>query len=583
VSGTAAAPRYGVWVTPSVSRARVTELARALDVAPCIAAVLAARGLHEPARAAAFLDPRLSALSDPFAMPEMDRAVARIELALARRERIAVFGDYDVDGLTSATLVTKILRLLGADAEPFLPRRAPEGYGFTPAALTRCLAALHPSLLITVDCGTGASEAVALARQAGCDVIVTDHHQPVPVAEPVVADLNPKRFDDVALHSLAGVGVAFKLCHALVKSGRQRGCGRAQRTDLREWLDLVALGSVADMAPLTGETRVLVRFGLERMNRTRHRGLRALMDVAKVRVPVSTYDIGFALGPRLNAAGRMGDPDEALALLMADREDAVEELAHALDAANVRRRDLEKDMVAEAEARLQNEYDRSRHFGVALAADDWEPGVIGIVASRLCKALYRPVAVASFRDGALGRGSCRSIEAVDVLQALQQCGDLLEDCGGHRLAAGFSVTRRAWPAFREAFRTACRAQLDGVFPTPSLRVDAWLDDLDEVTDDLFGQLRRLAPFGQDNPAPVLGFRRLTLAGPPRLLSNGRHMKLAVRGGARQLDAVAFGMGARTAPNGEMDLAARLEQNHWRGATTLQLHVHDFRDAQEDTP
>ncbi len=555
----------------------VQVLTERLGLSAILATILAARGLDHPDRAAAFLDPRLNAVSDPFLIPDMDRAVCRLATALRQKESMAVFGDYDVDGVVSTALLTQTLRQLGGCVNPFLPNRVQEGYGFTPAALARCLAQIRPSLIVTVDCGTGATNSVALARQAGCDVIVTDHHAPAPPIADASADINPKRSGREAIHALAGVGVAFKVCHALVKHGRQHGFPQSSNMDLRDWLDFVALGSVADMVPLTGENRTWVRYGLNQLNRTRHIGLRALMDTAKLTPPLSPSDIGFGLGPRLNAAGRLGSADDALALMMTEDAADADRLARLLDKANRQRRALETRIGNEASCMLENDFDTARDFGLALAGDDWEPGVIGIVASRVCRQRFRPTAIASFRDGDSGRGSCRSIEGVNILNVLEQCAPFLDAYGGHRLAAGFSIGRAAWPEFKQAFNNACREQLNGQAPTPVLAVDAWIDGLQDVTPTLHWQLQRLAPFGQDNPTPILGFKTLALDGPPRVLG-GRHLKFRVRHGATAMDAIAFGLGDRAIPDSAIELAACLTENTYRGRTTLQLVVKDFRPA-----
>ncbi len=574
----ACAARYPVWTTVSVPEDSVRRLADALDVPATVAAILVGRGQADPEQAKSFLDPRLQAVSDPFLLPGMDRAVARLTNALRNKERIAIFGDYDVDGIAAATLLASTLRQLGGCATPFLPNRGREGYGFTPAALARCLAHCRPTLIVTADCGTGANETVALARAADCDVIVTDHHAPAPPVPGAVADLNPKRTDHADLHGLAGVGVAFKLCHGLVKHGLRTGFPISSNFDLRDALDLVALGSVADMVPLTGENRTWVRHGLACLDRTRRIGLQALVETAKLSLPLSPSDIGFGLGPRLNAAGRLGSADDALALLMTDEPAEARRLARALEAANRQRRETELRIRNEALALLERETtDLATRFGIAIANDNWEPGVIGIVASRVCRLHNRPAAIVSFLDGDSGRGSCRSIEGVDILDALRQCQSLLKAFGGHSMAAGFSIARNDWPAFCQAFNEACRDQLNGRPPVPAIAIDAWLDSLEDAGDHLYRHIGRLAPFGQDNPLPVLGFRNLTLDAPARILA-GRHLKFRVRQNASVMDAIAFDAGNRALPDGPFELAARLTENNYRGRTTLQLVVQDFRTA-----
>jgi single-stranded-DNA-specific exonuclease len=563
-----------LWIAAAADPAHATpDWAAALGVPPAIARVLAARGIRDAAAADAFLNPRLSALGDPSALPDLDRAVERIWRAIDAGERIAVFGDYDVDGITSAALLTRVLRALGANAQPFLPLRLEEGYGLSIDALSRCLETLKPRLIVTVDCGTGSVESVEIARRRGVDVIVTDHHQPGKSQAPALALVNPKLGDDSSLHGLAGVGVAFKLCHGLVKAGRARGHEAARGLDLRAHLDFVALGTIADIVPLVGENRILAHHGLAQLNRTQHSGLAALIDVAGIEGEIDAYEVGFILGPRLNAAGRMGDAQRALDLLIETPGHDLYSLARELDASNRNRRDIEERALKEALSELEARFDPARDFGLVVGRPHWHPGVVGIVASRLLQRFHRPVAVVAL-DEEGGRGSCRSIEGFDMMEALSACASDLAKYGGHTMAAGLELKPGRFDAFAAAFNASARRLLAGRDLRPVQRIDAWLA-LDEVDEAMLAGLDRMRPFGVGNAMPVWAARGVRLAGPPRAVGKG-HLKMLLASGGRQYDAIAWGMAGRDIPDGPLDIAFHLKRDHFMGQPRISLHIQDFR-------
>lgn len=555
-------------------------LARHSGLPHPLARALVARGVSSATEADRFLKPRLSALADPFSLPGMALAVDRIWRAIRDKEPVVVYGDYDVDGVTSAALMVRVLGRLGARVSACLPNRVEEGYGLSPESLERCIGQFHPRLIVTTDCGSGSVEAVALARRAGIDVVVTDHHEITGPPAGAVAVVNPKLGDDVSARMLAGVGVAFKVCHALLKAGRDRRWAVAETVDLRDYLDLVALGTIADVVPLLHENRILARHGLTCLNGTGRVGLRALADVAGVTGEMGAYHVGFVLGPRINAAGRMGQAEAALELLLTDQPSRARELAAGLDASNRERKRIETEITEAAIARIDALFDPTSHFGIVVGEPGWHVGVIGIVASRLAARYGRPAVVVGFDADGVGRGSCRSVPGFDLVRGLESCEGHLSQFGGHAMAAGLEVKQADFARFSEAFRQACQQSLAGQDLTPVLDLDAWVS-LGELFSSGFNEtLGVLGPFGVGNPEPVWGVRGVRLIGPPRVLKE-RHLKMTVGLGNQQCEAIGFGMGDRVVPDGALDLAFVLRENAYLGRTTLQLHLQDFRPAEDE--
>lgn len=561
---------------PAPDEAVANSLARDLSLPLAIARLLAGRGYADSQSAQDFLSPRLSAVGDPFALPAMDVAVTRIWRALDAGERIVVFGDYDVDGISSTALLVQTLRRLNADVHPFLPLRIDEGYGLGLDALERCLAEYHPGLIVTVDCGTGSVDAVVEAQQRGVDVIVTDHHQPGERCAPAVALVNPKLGADENLRALAGVGVVFKLCHAIIKRGREMGRAAANM-DLRAYLDLVALGTIADIVPLVGENRILARHGLARIEDSESIGLQALKEVAGIKRRVDAYEVGFQIAPRLNAAGRLGDAQQALALLLSEDVEDSMRLAKALDASNRERRDIEAATLEEALKELEARFDPAHDMGLVVGREGWHPGVIGIVASRIAQHFHRPVVVVAVSEEG-GRGSCRSIDGVDMTAVLRSCASHLTKFGGHTMAAGLELKPGQFDSFSKAFNASVSEALNGRDLRPIQRIDAWLD-LDDVDDALMTALERMKPFGLGNATPVWGARAVRVVGNPRTVGNG-HLKLLVTAGNQQFDAMGWGMAERTIPDGPLDMAFQVRRDVFMGREKLALNLQDFRASVE---
>ncbi len=561
------------WVIASSEPALSEPLARELHLALSLAQVLVNRGFRDADRASQFLNPQLRQLGDPFELPRMDRAVDRILRAIENKERIVIYGDYDVDGVTSSALLQLVLRAAGATTTNFLPHRMDEGYGLTEDGIARCLKEHRPQLLLAVDCGTSSAHEIANLKKQKVDTIVLDHHEPAEQLPDCVALVNPKcaASGEAACDYLASVGLSFKLAHALLKGDR----GLSEHIDLRDHLDLVAVGTVADVVPLIGENRILVKAGLERLPHTQKIGLRALMDVASVPDEVSPYHIGFRIAPRLNAAGRLADAMAALELLLTADTLRAKELATLLDGHNTERQRLEERMVEEAMAMARTqELDRV----LVLAKEGWHVGVIGIVASRVQQEFYKPTVVIGIEDK-LGKGSCRSITGFSIVDALRHCASLLERFGGHEMAAGLSVKAHNIDPLRQKLNEFAAKTLTEDDLRQRLRIDAViaLDDLDA---DFFEQLARLEPCGPENPTPVFAVEGVQLRGAPRVVGKN-HLRFNVTDGDTSVQAIWWGKGDFELPRGRFDVAFTPELNEYRGVENVQLKVRDVRRQMAD--
>ena len=546
--------------------AEALELARQLDLHPQVASLLWHRGYRDRDKVTAFLDPRLQSLGDPFQLTDLRRAAERILQAIAARQKMVIFGDYDVDGITSSALLWRILRRLGADVETFLPLRMEEGYGLSQDGVERCVELHKPAVLIAVDCGTTAVKQVAWLRERGIDVVIIDHHALPPELPAAHALVNPQR--DGALEYLASVGLVFKVCHGLLKlAGEGNG-----KIDLREYLDLVAMGTVADIVPLVEENRVLVRRGLRQLEHTLWPGLRALIEVSQVSFPVTAQDIGFRLGPRLNASGRLGDAMLSLRLLQTDNRDEAVSIAAELNRNNRERQAVEMETFLQAEAQLQETYDPARDWGIVLSGQNWHWGVIGIVASRLQKRYHRPTIVIGLNDEGMGKGSGRSIDGISIVKALQASAEFLELFGGHDMAAGLNIRAERVDAFRENFSRLVRAQAgDDVFQS-TLALSGAIS-LPEVSDHLYRKFEELAPFGRMNAEPVFLFESITYTRPAQHFGKN-HVKLFVRGEQGEIEAVGFGLGQHDWSRVPTRIAGTLDWDDYRNR--VQLRIADWQ-------
>jgi single-stranded-DNA-specific exonuclease len=537
---------------------------------PCIAELLKRKGFTCADDVNAFLSPRLSSLSDPFLLPNMKGAVTRILQAVDGRERIVLFGDYDVDGVTSLALLAGLLRSYGAAPELFLPLRMEEGYGLSRESVDRCCEQHQPQLLIAVDCGTSSIPEIAALKGRGIDVIVLDHHEPKAELPDCVAVVNPKVEADCAFEYLCSVGIVFKLCHALLKMRPAPGF------DLKENLDLVALGTVADIVPLHRENRLLVQRGMREIATSKRPGVRKLMEVAAVRSPLAAEDIGFRLGPRLNAAGRLSTAEKALRLLLTSDETEATELAALLDAQNRERQGVERKICSEAEEELAKLFDPKRDAAIVLGSRDWHPGVLGIVASRLARKYHRPTVLVAFDFAGLGKGSGRSIEGLSLVEALGRCEPHLEKFGGHEMAAGLTVREENFKSFAEAFRLAAREMLSEEQLQPRLHLDHELT-FSQLNHDLLQWHRALEPFGSGNLQPMFFARAVEPTIPPQIIKE-RHLALRLRQKNHFQRAIFFDGASSPLPQAPWDMAFRLSADEYEGETRLQIHVEALRAA-----
>jgi len=541
-----------------------------------VATCLVNRGIVTTEAADAFLDPRLRSLSDPMILPDIRLAIDRLFLARERNEPLVIFGDYDVDGVTSTAILTEVFTALGWQCSQYLPHRRDEGYGLSQAGVENCLARHPTSLLLAVDCGSTAVDPIAWLNSRGVDVLVLDHHQlsdPLPQA---LALVNPLRSPDAASAPFCSAGLAFKLAHALVKHGRESGLAGFDTYNLKPLLDLVALGTVADLVPLIGENRILVHAGLERLDGTSRVGLQALKRVSRTRSPMGVYEVGFQLGPRLNAAGRLETAEDALRLLLCDREAEAQSLAEVLDLQNRERQEVEKRIAQEAGERVRNRFDPQRDLVIVEGDSSWHIGVVGIVASRVLREFHRPTLILG-GDGTLWRGSGRSVSGFDLAGALRDCSDLLEKHGGHAMAAGLSIDPARLEAFRQRINDLARERLRPEHLQPEVRIDASIP-LRSLSLPVVADLRRMEPFGMGNPVVQLAVRGLTHARPPQRLKE-QHWKFWVTDGGTPVETVWWGAGDRPVPEGRFDLAVIPEAGDYGGRRFLQLRLIDWKPSQ----
>jgi single-stranded-DNA-specific exonuclease len=558
------------WILPTVVDAvEVRRLSQELGIARFAAELLVRRGFSASPEAQRFLAPALKSLSDPFLLPNMAAAVERILAALDRRERIVLYGDYDVDGVTSLTLLTRTLRAFGAAPACFLPLRADEGYGLSPDGVARCVSEHGPQLIIAVDCGTSSVAEIAELQAQGIDVIVLDHHECKDALPACVALVNPKLGDD--FHYLCSVGIVFKVAHALLKSRPVEGF------DLRDYLDLVALGTVADLVPLRDENRIFVKRGLAQLEQTKWVGVQDLIEVSALRTPLSPANIGFGLAPRLNAAGRLGTAQDALELLLTNDAARARTLATNLDVQNRERRAVEEKVFQQAEAQLLEWFDAGRDAAIVVGAEGWHPGVVGIVASRLQKRHHRPTLVIGFDEEGMGKGSGRSIAGLSLVAALAQCGEFLEKHGGHEMAAGLTLRQTHFAEFRNAFSACARRLLTTEQLQPRLHLDVEIT-LGEIDYELLEQHEALQPFGMGNPQPLFYARGVTLAGEPRVMKE-KHLSLLLRQDGDEYRAVWFGGALEELPRLPWDIAFNIERNEWQGTVSPQIHIRAVRHAE----
>ncbi len=567
------------WNCPTPSAAVATALAEALELSPILGSLLANRGLQEPALAELFVRPRLATLEDPFRIQNLEAAARLLDETIAAGREIAIFGDYDVDGVTSTTLLVNVLREFGADPRFAVPKRLEEGYGLSRAAIERVLADGVPSLFIALDCGTNAIEEVALLRERGCQVIIVDHHRSKAGTPQDCVLVNPhvNTQPGAPWTQLCTVGLVFKLAHGLVKLRRAAGDARAVALKLADALDLVALGTIADLVPLEGENRILARQGMRTLERCTRPGLRALFAVSGLQPgqSLAASDISYRLGPRINASGRLADAALPVELLLSGDMESCRRVAVTLDTLNRERQAIERQVTAEAE-RLVEETQRDAP-ALVVYGETWHPGVVGIVAGKLCRQYARPCIVLG-REGALAKGSGRSIPGLNLVEVLQPCAGFLAHWGGHPMAVGISLDTTRLAEFHTAFSESVRvSRATLVEGSGQLELAAWLEPAD-LQEDLLRELELLHPFGEGNPEPVFGIRGVRLT-QPEVFSTDSY-RCWVPNGSGRVAAVAWKKAANLPPGQTpLDLAAKFSWNVWNGRQYPQLEILDWRRAE----
>ncbi len=552
---------------------QIKTFANQLNSSPVLAKILLNRGIDNIEDARKFFIPKLENLHDPFEMAGMHTAVERFQSALANNEKVLVYGDYDVDGTTATSLMYLFLKSVGCTVEYYIPDRITEGYGVSDKGIEYAREN-GISLIITVDCGVTATREIALAKSHNIDFIVCDHHQPDLELPPAVAVLNPKRSDcPYPFKELAGVGVAFKFLQAYQQKTN------LDESEIFKYLPLVAMGSAADIVPLADENRTFVRHGLETICDSSNVGLNALIDITALKgKDIGTGQVVFVLAPRINAVGRLGDADRAVHLLTTDNHQTAANIARILESENHERRLIDETTREQAfEIIESNESPPADEYAFVLNQEQWHPGVIGIVASRIVERYFRPTIMIATENG-MGKGSARSIPGFDIYETLKECSDLMTSFGGHKYAAGLSIETEKIPLLREKFCQIASERLTEDMLIPDLTIEAELDFKD-ITPEFLKLMDKMAPFGPKNSRPNFLSKKLEVVGSPTIVGKN-HLKFKVRQSGVVMDAIGFNLGDkiyRLSPGeANVDVVYVIDENHFRGRTTIQLRVKDLR-------
>jgi len=570
------------WIESTYDEGFAERISRRFGLSEVTSRLLASRGFVELDEVGDWLKPALSSLADPLLVTGLADAVARVELALKRGESILIFGDYDVDGVTSTAFLVHFLRQFGANPHFFVPRRLEEGYGLSVESLDRAIEVHKPDLLIAVDCGTSSSVEVGWLRQRSIDVLILDHHTSKEALPEDCILVNPHLNDpeDAPWINLCSVGLVFKFCHAFLKVMRRKQDSLAEGIDLRDYLDLVALGTVADLVPLDGENRILVRHGILRLEKCRRPGILALLEVAGLDPgsELSATDIGFRLGPRINASGRIDEANLPIRMLLDEDYAPCREAARLLDSMNRERQEIERAIVKEAEAIVEGLHPDEP--GIVVHSGAWHSGVVGIVASRLARAYHKPAIVMGSESDGILKGSGRSIPGVNLVEVLSRCEQHLTQWGGHPMAVGLTTTETNVEAFRRSFYESLKSLHSEGLPVPALSIDVRVQP-GQLTKKLLRELSSMGPFGQGNPEPVFGIHGVVI---PVVNPLGRnHIRFAVPrpGRLKPLDCVGWNMRDRLPPTGvPVKIATRFGWNVWRGERSPRLTLIDW---QRDDP
>lgn len=570
-----------IWKVYEADHDREAELAKDLNISEHMAHLLMNRGIDDTTKASKFLAPSQEDMHDPFLFDGMDRAIARIDRAVENREPILIYGDYDVDGISGAAVLYSFFKRAGARIDYYIPKRLDEGYGLNVDAVEK---AAHNGvkLLITVDCGIGAVAEVERATELGIDVIITDHHEPSEEIPRCISVIDPKlKTTNYPFPSLAGVGVGFKLCQAF---WRYKECPNGN--DPNDYLDMVALGTIADVVPLMDENRVIVKYGLEKVNKRLRPGINALIEVCGLRDrQVTTGNVSFVIAPKINAAGRLGDPSVGVELLLSEKKEKAEELAVRLNEENLRRQQIESVILKEAVVPLKT-MNPTEVKSIVLDSYNWHTGVIGIAASKITELTYRPTVLIALEDG-VGKGSGRSIPGFNLHAALTSCSDLLLSFGGHEQAAGLSILEENVPKLRERLNVIAGDMLCDEDFKAKLKIDEQLK-MDDITDRFVEELALLEPYGLGNPTPVFATRGLAVASHRYVGVESNHLKLKLESEGRIIDAIGFRMGSKNSAvsdtlfdTGKVDVAYSLEFNTWGKNRSIEMNLKDIRACDGD--
>jgi len=571
------------WVEDSVPEEIVERLSRSLSISQILARFLVLRGFTEADSARAFLKPSLSDLADPFDLPSMKETVDRLVQALDKKQSVLIVGDYDVDGITSTVMLSRVLTALGNEPMHITPKRKEEGYGLTRQVIERGLEMGEIDLVVALDCGTNSSEEYAFLQSKGIDLLVVDHHQAKTEKPHGAILLNPHLHQNGGepWRDLCTAGLTFKLSHALIKRLRENDCRAAKAISPKDYLALASLGTLADMVPLQGENRILARYGLKHLAHQPGFGLESLISVSGITANPSldAEDVTFRIAPRINACGRLNMPEFATELLLSEDREACKILANKIDGFNIERREIESQLTAEAVAMAEEIYSDEPAVVVFGEGNHWNPGVVGIVAGKLASNLQKPCIVLA-KDGIEYKGSGRSVPGVDMVRTLSLCKKLLTHWGGHPAAVGMNLPQENLVQFQEAFILAVKEITGNSLPEPFLTINATLNP-EDLRPELLLEINNLSPFGQENPEPTLALRGVRLSGPPRRVGSGDHFQFSIFNGEESVSGIAWQMGDNIPPTSyPLDLALRFRWNHWNGRRLPQMVLRDWRKAQE---
>ncbi|MDA8990697.1 single-stranded-DNA-specific exonuclease RecJ [Opitutales bacterium] len=560
-----------------------SRLEKKLNVSTLIAKLLSSRNISSIDEADRFLSPKLAHLQDPFNIPNMEEAVERIIGAIVKNEEILLVGDYDVDGISSVSIIQKTITLFEGKSSYVIPKRKDEGYGLSEKVLTRGLLGKKASLVIALDCGTNSLEEADFLKSKGIDLIIVDHHQAKGEISKIPIILNPHLHHEEGSpwFHLCTAGLAFKLTHALIKSLRNQGNQTAKNVSMKDYLPLSALGTIADLVPLQKENRIIAKFGLKHLKHSPSPGIKALLHAGKIdqsRYPGSE-DVTFKLAPMINACGRMDDPTVATSLFLENEDIKCDKLALQMDAYNEQRKVIESQLTEEAKKQATDSFSDKPAVVVDGDTESWNPGVVGIVAGKLANSLNKPCLVLAKSDNEEYRGSGRGIKGLDLVKALAECQNLLTHWGGHPVAVGLSIKEKDLSAFKKKFVDVVSQLMGDSLAEPSIKIDSFIER-QELNDQLLEELEMLAPYGQGNPEPILGIKNVRLAGKPRKVGSGDHFQFAIHNGNYPVSGIAWRM-ADSIPNEEesIDIAFRLQWNVWNQRKRLQMVMVDWKSHQ----